>query len=59
LCDLLSSASCFRLPFFPLWLALTVQFAGKGRMVILAETQLFYATFGADGAHLPGLKGMY
>jgi len=24
-------------------------------MVILAETQLYYATLGAEGAHLPGL----
>ncbi|KAL2204474.1 calcium-dependent phosphotriesterase [Sarocladium strictum] len=28
------------------------QFAGKGRMVILAETKLFYATLGAEGAPL-------
>lgn len=25
------------------------QFAGKGRMVIMAETKLFYATLGATG----------
>ncbi|KAK0612597.1 hypothetical protein B0T17DRAFT_499384 [Bombardia bombarda] len=29
------------------------QFAGKGRMVILAETELYYATLGAEGA-FPG-----
>lgn len=29
------------------------QFAGKGRMVILAETELYYATFKAEGA-FPG-----
>lgn len=28
-------------------------FAGKGRMVILAETQLYYATLAAEGA-FPG-----
>lgn len=29
------------------------QFAGKGRMVVLAETELFYATLAAEGA-FPG-----
>lgn len=29
------------------------QFAGKGRMVILAETELYYATLAAEGA-FPG-----
>lgn len=26
------------------------QFAGKGRMVLLGETHLYYATLGAEGA---------
>lgn len=29
------------------------QFAGKGRMVVLAETELYFATLGAEGA-FPG-----
>ena len=31
------------------------QFAGKGRMVILSETELWYATLAAEGA-FPGRK---
>ncbi|KAK4686857.1 gluconolactonase, partial [Tremellales sp. Uapishka_1] len=31
------------------------QFAGQGRMVICAETQLYYATLGATGANITGL----
>lgn len=33
--------------------AANFQFAGKGRMVILAETKLYYATLAAEGA-FPG-----
>ena len=39
-----------------IWIGSTVanfQFAGKGRMVILAETELYYATLKAEGA-FPG-----
>ena len=28
------------------------QFAGKGRMVILAETELYYATIAAEGSYV-------
>jgi hypothetical protein len=28
------------------------QFAGKGRMVICAETRLYYVTLGAEGARI-------
>lgn len=31
------------------------QFAGKGRMVICAETRLYYVTLGAEGAAITNL----
>ena len=31
------------------------QFAGNGRMVICAETKLFYATLKASGAYVDGM----
>jgi hypothetical protein len=31
------------------------QFAGKGRIVICGETELFYGTLAAEGAHITDL----
>ena len=40
-----------------IWVGHTVanfQFAGKGRMVLCAETELYYATLAAEGSFVEG-----